>query len=230
MAPLLLAKSLDATFSRASLDLCAPLTISSYFLSMMNALLPVSILLFRLIHVYLSHRIMTADERRALNNFILAFTFGVPVLLATGIFYYKEHYKPYQQCIGDGVVGPNFLNLPTLHPLPLATIIVFLIRSSFIPIGYTLIFFFTERTARKAPGLSESARAKRRARNAVNAKFNCYIWMFEMSGSVVLLFKGTFINRTYILLSFGISPLLYLIGMEESRSELQNLLTKLMRA
>ena len=196
---------------------------------MMNTLLPVSILLFRLIHVYLSHRIMTADERRALNNFILVFTFGVPIMLSTGVFYYKERYKPYQQCIGDEIVGPDFLDLPYLHPLLFVIRIIFLTRSFFIPVGYTLIIFFTERAAKKAPGLSETSRANRRARNAVNAKFNSYIWMFEMSSSAVFLFKCPFSTRVYLLLSFGVSPLLYLVGMEESRSMLKNLLKKIMR-
>ena len=223
MAPILLANYLEDFFSWASLGLCVLLTISPYFLAMMNALISVSILLVRLIHVHWSDRIITADKRKALNCIIIVFTFGVSFSLTAGVFYYKDQFKLYRNCIGDPLVGSNFFDLPILHPLPLATTTVFLARSFSVPIGYIFIFFFTEKTTRKAPGLSENSRKKRRIQNAVNAKFNFYVWMCEMSSYAVHLFKGTFSARIYLVLSFGVSPILYLLGMEETRIHLQKM-------
>ena len=229
VAVLLFAKPFDALFFGSSLEFCTFNAISSYFLSMMNGLLPISILLFRLTHVYWSNRIMTRNQRRALSGIICVFTFGVTIFLTAGVFFYKEHYKPYQQCVGQVVDSSNFFDLPNLHPLRLTTIMVFFIRSFFVPIGYICIFYFTERTAKNAPGLSETSRIKRRAQNAVNAKFNCYIWMAEMLSFAVLIFNDPFSARIYLVLSFGVSPILYLVGMEESRLELLHFLMNLLR-
>ena len=90
-----------------------------------------------------------------------------------------------------------------------------------MPVGYAYIFWFRHKTAVEAKGLSENARINRRMRNVVNAKFNFYIWLSEMSSFIGLAFGGKTSSLIYAFISFGVSPMLYLVGMEETRLELQ---------
>ena len=196
-----------------------------FFLIMMNGLLSVGIVIFRVIHVCKPRWVMTANQRTFLNYSILVFIFGIDILLTVGAFYYKTSYSHYQLCIGqlDQIHGGLRWDLPILNPFHLMSIFVFVSRTILVPLGYTLIFNFRNNTTEKAKGLSESSRAYRRMRNIVNAKFNCYIWLSEMSSYIGLLFASKTSSLIYAFTSFGVTPLLYLAGMEETRVELFSL-------
>ena len=136
--------------------------------------------------------------------------------------YNKNHNNEYLRCIGESDVGPGDYNLPLTHPHHLASIIVFEARTVFVPIGYFIIFLFRKKNAKEAPGISENSRKKRRIRNAVNAKYNFYIWLTEMPIFLVLVYRHPITIRIFLGISFGLSPILYLVGLEETRSELRN--------
>ena len=222
IAPLLFVKSSEVLLPSSSPEICILVVFGFYFLAMMNGVLPVGIVTHRLIYVCCPTRVMTTEQKKRLNFIILALMLGISFAITASALYYKEHYDKYQICLGKITLGPPW-DLPSLHPLPLCTIAVMILRTVSVPIGYALIFFFRRKTDRKAPGLSETSRKRRMARNAVNAKFNFYIWMSEISSYLVLIFGGTFSRRLYMVLSFGVSPILYLLGMEETRVELKKI-------
>ena len=194
----------------------------SYFLAMMNGLLPVGIVVYRLMRVCYPKKVETANQRRKLNYIILALTLGLSLSLTTSALYYKEYYHMYRLCMGEINGGPTW-DLPIWHPHRIVTTAAFLSRTIVVPSGYIVIYFFRRKTDRNAPGLTESSRKRRITRNAVNAKFNFYIWLSEMSSFIVLIFRNTFSKQLFIVLSFGVSPILYLLGMEETRIHLQKL-------
>ena len=222
MAHLIFLKSTEVLLPRSSPAICSLVEIGAFFLAMLNGLLPVGIVIYRLIRVCCPSWVMTTEQRRSLNYFILVLTLGSSIGLTASAFYYREHYEKYQMCLGDSFEGPVW-DLPSLHPFPLATKASLFSRAIFVPIGYVLIYFFRRKTDKKAPGLSENSRIKRMTRNVVNAKFNFYVWLSEMSCFIVLIFRDTFSLRLYMVLSFGLTPILYLLGMEETRTELQKI-------
>ena len=203
---------------------CALKSTSTFFIAMMNGLLPVGIVLYRVIHVCYPKKVMTTKQRRELNYTIIALTLGLSIVLTMSALYYKDQYENYHKCMGDssGGSGPVW-NLPIWHPHRLTTIMAFVARTLLVPIGYSLIFVFRKKNAREAPGLSENSRKMRKVRNAVNAKFNFLIWLSEMSALIMMISKGPISNRIYIIISFGFSPSLYLIGMEEARTEIRQI-------
>ena len=186
----------------------------------MNGLLPVGIVLFRVFHACYPRRVMTAVQKRDLNYSILTLTLGVSVVLTGVALYYKDHYGHYHKCINKDYDGPTW-DLPLSHPFQLACHVFFLSRTLLVPIGYILIFLSRKKDANDAPGISEKSRKMRRTRNAVSAKFNFLIWLSEMSSFIVFIFEGPISDRIYLIISFGVSPLLYLAGMEETRIRLQ---------
>ena len=200
---------------------------SSYFLAMLNGLIPVGIVAYRVIFVCKSSWVMTDEQRKHLNFLLLGQLFGVCIILTSAAIFYKEYSKDYLECIGDIKIntdrsGPRW-NLQYSHPFLIASILTFASRTFVVPVGYALIFWYREKKATEMTGLSEVSRANRRARNAVNAKFNFFIWLSEMSSFIVIIFRGKITTTIFFLVSFGVSPVLYLIGMEEMRVEFQSL-------
>ena len=201
---------------------CNLKSIIPFTLSMMNGLIPVGIVLYRVVHVCCATRVMTAPQRKDLECKILMNMLGFSILLTISALYHMNHSNDYIRCIGESKVGAGGYNLPFSHPHHLATIIAFVSRTVFVPVGYLLIFLFRVKNANEAPGLSENSRKKRRIRNAVNAKYNFYIWLSENSIFLMFVYRNPITIRIFLGISFGLSPILYLIGMEETRSELRS--------
>ena len=214
----------DVLTPDSSPTLCTLITFSTFFIAMLNGLIPVGIVIYRVIHVCKPTWVMTAEQRRVLNYILLALTLGVSIFLTLAAIAYKDHSKHYLVCIGqlEAAHGGSRWDLPIYHPFHLSSILAFISRTLFVPVGYSLIFWFRNKTTSEASGLSETSRANRRARNAVNAKFNFFIWLSEMSSYSVLIFGSNIGALIFLLISFGISPVLYLSGMEETRVELQD--------
>ena len=204
-------------------EFCTFKSVAGFCLSLMNGLIPVGIVIYRLALVCFATRMMAAYQRKRLNYFILAITLGVSIPMTLSTLYNKNHINEYLRCIGKSDVGPGwFNNLPMTHPHRLTSVITFVSRTVFVPIGYIIIFLFRNKNAREAPGISDNSRKLRRIRNAVNAKYNFYIWLSEMPIFLMFVYRNPITVRIFLGISFGLSPILYLAGMEETRSELRN--------
>ena len=201
---------------------CTLKSIIPFSLSLMNGLIPVGIVFYRVILVCCATRVMTAPQRKDLECKILVIMLGVSILLTISTLYHMDHSNEYLRCMGESRVDPGGHNLPFLHPHHLAISIAFVSRTVFVPVGYLLIFLFRVKNANEAPGLSENSRKNRRIQNAVNAKYNFYIWLSEMSIFLMFVYRNPITIRIFLGISFGLSPVLYLIGMEETRSELRS--------
>ena len=224
MVPYIL-QTVDVLHHDPSSKMCVLNVSTSHFLAMLNGLIPVGIVTYRVIYVCKPSWVMSAKQQRWLNYILLGQTLGVSVILALATIEYKDHSKHYLMCIGElpaNTDRPRW-DLPLSHPFRIASILAFSSRIFLVPAGYYLIFWFRDKNTSEVSGISEASRAKRRVRNAVNAKFNLLIWLSEMSSFIVLVFRGKISTVIFLLLSFGFSPMLYLVGMEETRKKLQNL-------
>ena len=134
ITPVNIIMSVEALIPSSSPEVCTLMTMSSYFLTMMNGLLPVGIVLFRVFHVCYPRRVMTAVQRKNLNYTILFLTLGVSVVLTGVALNYKDDYSHYRRCIKKDHDGSVWA-LPVFHPFRLASIVAFLARTIFVPIG-----------------------------------------------------------------------------------------------
>ena len=157
MAPL----HLILTTNILASEFCAFKIFIPFSLAMMNGLIPVGIVLYRVVHVCCATRVMAAPQRTNLNYFILTLTLGASIMLTVSAIYHRNNSNDYLRCIGESADGPGEYNsLPFLHPHRLATILALVSRIVLVPVGYLLIFLFRDKNANEAPGISENSRNK----------------------------------------------------------------------
>ena len=79
--------------------LCGIATTTSFYFSLLNRLIPVGIVTYRYVFVCRSHWVHTGPQRRNFNT-VLAITLAtIPLLLATGSYYYRDKYLHYLSCL-----------------------------------------------------------------------------------------------------------------------------------
>ena len=80
--------------------LCGILTTVAFFLSFLNRLIPVGIVVFRYVFVCRSHLVVSAIQRKKFGRFLVKSIISVPIVLSFFSFIYREKYLHYWRCLG----------------------------------------------------------------------------------------------------------------------------------
>ena len=75
-----------------SSNLCSFLTTSTFFLSLLNRLIPIGIVTFRYVFVCRGHWVQTARQRSKFSTFLVVMMLAIPLVLSGFCLFYKEQY------------------------------------------------------------------------------------------------------------------------------------------
>ena len=201
----------------------------AFFTTILNRLLPISIVVFRYVYVCKSEWVWTARQRKVFHILIGSFM----IILAGGLtlcsYLYEEKNLHYLDCIGQDFKFYQAMKentnlvwlLPIYHPFHFISILAFFSYFLVVPAGYAAIYHFRRNQNQKIRGINEQTMMKRRNRNIVSTQFNFLIWIFETSGFLVLIPKGRIVYIVYFLLVSCASPFLYYVGIEVNRRALK---------
>lgn len=220
----------------ASSSLCSLRVFYTFFITMLNRLLPVGIVFYRYVYVCRSSWVLSAQQRKNLNILIFTVILAFTILLSLCSIIFKEKYLHYLECIGQ---GEDFTGIQTninlvwglslFHPFHLLSILTFFSHTLLVPLGYILIYAFRRNQNTETIGLNESSRIARKNRNIVTTKFNLLIWLSEASSFFVLVPNGKTFYILYFLISSCVSPMLYYIGIEVNRQAVRQHLKELFK-
>ena len=110
-----------------------------------------------------------------------------------------------------------------LHPFRVIFNFIVIFGGSIgIPLLYGLTYKFTMNRNKIASGLSDEAKQRRRQRNLVSIRFNLMNWMLE-SVMIMMIFMTTdkMFQTTFILVTSIGTPLIYYLGIEENRKQIE---------
>ena len=120
----------------------------------------------------------------------------------------------------EKVHGSPRWNLPLTNTFHALTLICFMGNIIITPIGYGAIYRFRKNQDNNVPGISSSARNKRKNRNLVTMKINMINWSLETITTllVAILHPYRYFTLLYILVNSCGTPLFYFLGIEENRT------------
>ena len=190
----------------------APCWFSNYafFVSLMNRLIPVGIVIYRFVYTCRVSWVETVQQRKVLHFLISGGMFGLTVALTLFSLIYREKSYLYLKCLGkeddffsqyeeNGLGLRLFWLLPLYHPFHLISILLFFGYIVVVPVGYFYIYRFRKRHDSETRGLSENSHQLRKNKNLVTTQFNLLIWLCEVVSGVVLIFPG---SNLFIILYF----------------------------
>ena len=203
----------------------------AFFVSLINRLLPIGIVLYRYIYVCRVSWVQTAFQRKVFHFLISGGIFGVSISLTAFSFVYREESFLYLKCLGKEEVfyskyedtGVRLLwLLPLYHPFHLLSILAFFSYIFLVPVGYFCIYTFRKRLDSETRGLSERSRKVRKTRNLVTTRYNLLIWICEFISGFVIIFPG---SNVFVILYFflpsTLSPIMYYLGIEVNRQAMK---------
>ena len=124
----------------------------------------------------------------------------------------------------ESTKSSNYFDMSPLHPFRIIFNFIFLFGISFIsiPLLYSLTYKFTMKQNKIASGLSEKQKQKRRHKNMVSIRFNLMNWMLE-SVMILMIFLTTdkMFQTAFILVTSIGTPLIYYLGIEENRKQIE---------
>jgi hypothetical protein len=220
-------------FSCSTLFSCGIMVTYSYFLSILNRLLPVGIVFYRYVYVCKNSVVSTGHQRKLFDILICSVILFFCLILSVYCFIYKDKYRPYLECIGmlDGFEDRDTINvvwmLPIFHPFRLLSILAFFSQTVLTPVGYYSIYVFRRNQDSQVKGLTVNSRIARKKRNIVTVKFNFLIWLAETSSFLGLIPDGKPFYVCYFLISCGLCPLLYYFGISDNRKTVRDYFKKL---
>ena len=133
-------------------------------------------------------------------------------------FYYND-----QDFTEESTKSSNYFDMSPLHPFRVIFNFIVIFGGSIgIPLLYGLTYKFTMNRNKIASGLSDEAKQRRRQRNLVSIRFNLMNWMLE-SVMIIMIFMTTdkMFQTTFILVTSIGTPLIYYLGIEENRKQIE---------
>ena len=217
---------------------CLPMHMFTNFITYVNRLLPIGIVLYRYVYVCRHSWVLTSFGKRILDSVIVGLILGCSLFLVVITSVYKENYRTYLECVGrvfqyhfdvqdflfDGREKGIVWILPFFHPVRVLCNLMFYSYIIIVPVGYFKIYSFTRNQATTVIGLNESSRLRRKRLNIVTTRFNLIIWILE-TVAPILFFLPLEIKLSWLVYNFVaccFSPFLYFVGIECNRLAVRN--------
>ena len=147
---------------------CLPLVILNTFMTYVNRLLPIGIVVYRYVYVCRHSWVLTNFGQRILDSIIVGFILGCSLLLAVLTTLYRENFRAYLDCVGrvflfhfdvqnflfDGREKGKVWILPLNHPVRVLSNLAFFSYILIVPLGYIKIYSFLRNQATTVIGLN----------------------------------------------------------------------------